>query len=302
DEADLDEADLDEADLDEEDLDEEDLDDVDLDEDLDDLDDLDDVDLDEDLDDPFEDDPFEDIDLEDAGPPSKKPDSRREPISRQPDGTLAPVSVGAEGSGLVPDTRSERFTLPPDPLAQDDAPVGLVSREDPPAGPTFGSDIMLGSDAGFPGADLGPISFDDDFLSDLEVKPPSASRSGSESEDGISARMVSARFSVRDCTIRWGRGGFPDDSSPAHTLIDFDGAQALFLLDHDDEAAATLQIEDELWVRIEVPAFLEPILTRARILDLVGSAGNGGTTATLEFSELEAHTRRKLERAAAARR
>lgn len=265
---------------------------IDLDEDLDD-EDLDDIDLGESIDD----DPFDDMDLEELGAVPRTSSSRPKPISRQPDGSL--------GDGSFADTKSEAFSPPP---LVDDAPVGLVSREDPGDGPTFGSDILLGSDVGVvgtsgPHADLGPISFDDDFLSDLEVqRPASGSRSNSEPQDGISARMVSARFSVRDCTIRWGRGGFPDDSSPAHTLLDFDGGQALFLLDHDDEAAATLAIEDELWVRIEVPAFMEPILTRARILDLAGSAGNGGTTATLQFSELEARTRQKLERAAAARR
>jgi len=265
---------------------------IDLDEDLDD-EDLDDIDLGESLDE--EEDPFADVDLAELGA-APRSSSRPRPISRGPDGSLSGQAVEA--------TRSEHFSPPP---LVDDAPVGLVSHEDAPAGPTFGSDIMLGSDVGVVGAagpaDLGPISFDDDFLSDLEVqRPASGSRSTSEPQDGISARMVSARFSVQDCTIRWGRGGFPDDSSPAHTLLDFDGGQALFLLDHDDEAAATLAIQDELWVRIEVPAFLEPILTRARILDLAGSAGNGGTTATLEFSELEARTRQKLERAAAARR
>jgi hypothetical protein len=266
---------------------------VDLDEDLDE-EDLDDIDLGESVDEG--DDPFADVDLAELGAAPRTSSSRPKPISRGPDGSLGEAEVEA--------TRSEHFSPPP---LVDDAPVGLVSHEDAPAGPTFGSDIMLGSDVGVvsanPPTDLGPISFDDDFLSDLEVqRPASGSRSASEPHDGISARMVSARFSVQDCTIRWGRGGFPDDSSPAHTLLDFDGGQALFLLDHDDEAAATLAIEDELWVRIEVPAFLEPILTRARILDLAGSAGNGGTTATLQFSELEAQTRQKLERAAAARR
>lgn len=266
---------------------------VDLDEDLDE-EDLSDIDLGESLSEE-EEDPFADVDLKELGA-APRSGSRPQPISRGADGSL--------GSPEVEATRSEPFSPPP---LVDDAPVGLVSHEDAPAGPTFGSDIMLGSDVGVvsaePPRDLGPISFDDDFLSDLEVqRPASGSRSASEPHDGISARMVSARFSVQDCTIRWGRGGFPDDSSPAHTLLDFDGGQALFLLDHDDEAAATLAIQDELWVRIEVPAFLEPILTRARIMDLAGSAGNGGTTATLQFSELEARTRQKLERAAAARR
>ena len=228
-----------------------------------------------------------------SSPPTQSPAESRSPAGSRPRSL----------SGSEPPTSEP-------PPRRDEAPVGLVSHEDPLAGPTFGSDIMLGSDIGDIGgtdAELQaiPISLEDDFLSELEVsRPASTSASGGSASEDHQAhhRMVSARFSVQDCTIRWGRGGFPDDSSPAHALIDFDEVQALFILDHHDEAAATLQIEDELWVRIEVPAFLEPILARGHIHDLTGSAGNGGTTATLLFGEVEAATRRKLERAASARR
>ena len=72
----------------------------------------------------------------------------------------------------------------------------------------------------------------------------------------------------------------------------------MFLIDNDDEAAATLQIHDELWVRIEIPAFLEPILVRGKIEDFEGSAGNGGTRAWLAFHDVEIGVQRKLERAA----
>ena len=257
-------------------------------------------------------------DLEDARSPRELEDELDAAPSPR-DASPAPSS--REGSrGRSPGSLSALSEEPPTsetaspPPLPDEAPVGLVSHEDPRPGPTFGSDILFGSDIA--AVDAGaepdsaldaepiPISLDDDFLSELEVpRPASTSASGgSTSEDHLHHRMVSARFSVQDCTIRWGRGGFPDDSSPPHSLIDFDGGQALFILDHHDEAAATLQIEDELWVRIEVPAFLEPILARGRIHDLSGSAGNGGTTATLLFGEVEAATRRKLERAAAARR
>lgn len=196
-----------------------------------------------------------------------------------------------------------------DPFAADDAPVGLVSHEDPAAaGPTFGSDIIVGSDV-LPVTDapvssskgVDPFSLDDDFLSDLQMPAQSGGASGSAPQSSDSTpdgRMVSARFSIQDCKIRWGRGGFPDETSPPHRLLQLTRGEATFQIANDDEAAATLHIEDELWVRIEIPAFIDPILARGRLRDLSGAVGNGGTTAHLDFLDLDDALRRKLDRAA----
>ena len=72
-----------------------------------------------------------------------------------------------------------------------------------------------------------------------------------------------------------------------------------FFLDPDDEAGSTLQKDDELWVRIEIPAFIEPILARGVLLDISGTSGSGkGTRVSLEFRDIDPIVRRKLTRAA----
>jgi hypothetical protein len=57
-----------------------------------------------------------------------------------------------------------------------------------------------------------------------------------------------------------------------------------FRLSGDDEAAGTLERGEELWVRIDVPAFIEPILLRGRVKSVVmESLGSEGES----FVELE---------------
>jgi phosphoheptose isomerase len=307
-EADLDDADLDDADLDDADLDDADLDDADFDDaDFDDADldgaDLDGADLDEvDLDDVD----LDDADLDDGEPPRQ--------------GVPAPAR----------------------PL--ESAPMGLVSQtghELPIQGvdPSFGSDIMVGSDVvisardgeservrpdGKPStrrkpsrsgsrnegkspsvtASADPFALEDAFLADLEMPGPGSVPSASsaqhgQSDDGTSRRL-SARYTVSDCELRWGRGGYPDDASPANQLMVLSAAGLTFFLNPDDEGGSTLQKGDELWVRIEVPAFIEPIFVRSVLIDITGSSGSGGrgAQAEIEFRDMDNTVRRKLLRAA----
>jgi len=213
--------------------------------------------------------------------------------------------------------------LAPPPKAVNDAPVGLVSHEQPrPSGrlePNFGSDIMVGSDvvsAKDPpkgpsvtqSAD--PYALDDGFLADVEMprkerggRPSgtSASASGSTIEPGAEPpRRLSSRFTVAECRIRWGRGGYPDDNSPAHELVSLTSSRLELTLDPDDEAGHTLQKGDELYLRIEIPAFMEPVLVQGVLIAIRGTAGDGrrGSKVDVEFREVDPQVRRKLARAA----
>jgi hypothetical protein len=206
-------------------------------------------------------------------------------------------------------------------------PVGLVSQSHQVdsgrlAEPQFGSGITVGSDlvpVPAPLLDLpppppppgkgaattqsaDPYALEDAFLQDLELPPDRATGSGSASDpslEGEGSRRLSSRYTIAECKLRWGRGGFPDDASPQHQMVTLSSARVAFILDPDDEAGSTLQKGDELWLRVDVPAFIEPILVRGVLRDISGTSGGGrGARAVLEFTELDATQRRKLARAA----
>jgi phosphoheptose isomerase len=217
--------------------------------------------------------------------------------------------------------------LTPPPKPTHDAPVGLVSHEQPrPSGrlePNFGSDIMVGSDVvSAKDAPKGPTvtqsadpyALDDGFLADVEMPGGRGARGGSGSGAGSASasastaepggeppRRLSSRFTVAECRIRWGRGGFPDDGSPAHELVSLTSARLELVLDPDDEAGSTLQKGDELYLRIEIPAFMEPVLVRGVLSAIRGISGDGrrgGSRVDVEFREVDPVVRRKLARAA----
>ena len=218
----------------------------------------------------------------------------------------------------------------PSPAELTPDPVGLVSHEvDHARGaePTFGSGITVGSDLvpvpgplpppppppppppGGRGAattqSADPYALEDAFLQDLELPADRAAAPGSGSASDPSldgeggSRRLSSRYTIGDCRLRWGRGGYPDETSPQHQLVVLSSARLSFFLDPDDEAGSTLQKGDELWLRVDVPAFIEPILVRGVLKDISGTSGGGrGARATLEFTELDPAQRRKLARAA----
>lgn len=211
-----------------------------------------------------------------------------------------------------------------DPAPEAGAPRGLISGDEATptatgslAGPRFGSDIVIGSDvvsvrdderereAGSPSATASadPFALEDAFLADLEMPPArrggASSTSEPERDDGPSQRLVSARYTVADCRLRWGRGGYPDEESPPHQLLSLARQRLEFLLDPDDPAGTTLQQDDELYLRIEIPAFIEPILVRGILARISGASGTEeGARVLLELRDAEPAVRRKLDRAA----
>jgi hypothetical protein len=143
-----------------------------------------------------------------------------------------------------------------------------------------------------PGSDQAKISTADLVLQSEQL--------GTESPHATSGRLVSGRFTVSDCHLRFGRGGFPDGDSPTHALEALSPATLSFRLNQDDEMAGTLEKGDELYVRLEVPAFLEPVLVRGAVLRIGGSSGGGprGSRVELELRDVDPLTARKLARAA----
>ena len=127
--------------------------------------------------------------------------------------------------------------------------------------------------------------------------PAPGTNSSAQEEEAVS-RRVSARYTISQCRVRWGRGGYPDDTSPEHEMVLLGSSRLAFILNPDDEAGETLQAGDELYVRIQIPAFLEPILVRASLQEITGTSGiGGGARAELVFQDVEAKVRRKLDRA-----
>jgi len=290
-EDDLEEDDLEEDDLEEDDLEEDDLEEDDLEEDEDE-DDLDEGDLDEDGEGR--------VGLEEDGGRKERPSVERAAVERSDSASSAP----------------------PSPAESFQEPVGLVSHEPSNQGPgldgpSFGSEIVVGSDlvsAPGPGKGTGkkgvettasadPYALEDAFLADLEMPKPGKageSSASSQSDEAAASRRLSSRYTIAECKLRWGRGGFPDESSPEHELVNLSTGHLEFFLDPDDEAGSTLQKGDELWARIEIPAFLEPILVRGTLRTITGTSGSGGRGArlTLDFIDLDPTAKRKLARAA----
>ncbi|MCO5171619.1 MAG: hypothetical protein M9894_35395 [Planctomycetes bacterium] len=265
----------------------------------------------------------------DPAPPEPDDEVVETPPSRSPRPSSRSEARSDVGKALVArePTRSPRPgsgpAKPPPPPSPDpndaslgDAPMGLISQDQPerPPEPSFGSDIMVGSDV-VPAAPSGsvreaamattasadPFALEDGFLQDLEM-PDEARASASSSADGVesASRRLSARFTIAECRMRWGRGGYPDESGPTHELITLSPLRLAFFLDPDDEAGSTLQKGDELWLRLEIPAFIEPVLAQGILMSISGTSGVGrrGTRVELEFQDLDPVVRRKLARAA----
>jgi len=217
--------------------------------------------------------------------------------------TIPSVVVEGEGEGRPP--RPSVLELPA--VAEDslgDAPRGLVSAEGQPVREPPGEDPGDGKSPSVT-ASADPFALADGFLADLEMPTPRDVTPPSSQEDGellptASRRTVSARYTIDQCRLRWGRGGFPDDDSPEHRLVSLQRLRLEFLLRPDDPACATLQVDDELYARIEIPAFLEPILVRGVLIQVSGSTGGSGdgSRAEFEFRDADPTVRRKLDRAA----
>lgn len=198
--------------------------------------------------------------------------------------------------------------------ALDSAPVGLIS--DGPSGEadgglSFGSGILVGSDivsaerppsgrrrSPTSTASADPYAMEDAFLADLEMPASQRNALSSASDPGDEPR-VSTRYTVDQCQLRWGRGGWPDDTAPSHQMLLLAAERLVFLLDPDDAAGSTLQKGDELWIRLSIPAFIEPLHVRGLLERISGTSGRGrGTQVALRFVGLDDALSRKLQRAA----
>jgi hypothetical protein len=173
------------------------------------------------------------------------------------------------------------------------------SVQEPPIGmgSSFKSSGILG-DLGLQSDDLMP-RYIRDALDPNSIPMPSAPFvQESDSHENAKARFVSNRFQVQECTLRFAVGGFPDELVPEHSLIKLSPSHVSFSLGSDDTAAQTLTQGDELWLRIEVPAFLEPILARAAIQGFETMQENDGLRFNLQFTVIPNDVRRKIKIAA----
>lgn len=182
--------------------------------------------------------------------------------------------------------------IPPKWLEENESvqePIGM--------GSSFKSSGVFG-DLGLQSDDLMP-RYIRDALDPNSIPMPSASFDPiRDVEETKTARFVSNRFKVQECTLRFASGGFPDDTVQEHPLIQLDPQNVSFSLDGEDDAAATLSQGDELWLRIEVPAFLEPILARAAIVGFETLDNQDGLRFNLQFTDIENDHRRKIHIAA----
>jgi hypothetical protein len=152
-----------------------------------------------------------------------------------------------------------------------------------------------------PPSDANPITGSGERESAITLVPPvPVSSIVGSSDSARGSQLVSARFSVQDCKVRFGRGGYPDDTGPENPLDLLSTRGAVFSLDPQDELGQTVEKGDELWMRISVPAFIEPVLVRGIVQRIGGTSdgGRAGTRVDIEWKDLDATVTRKLARAA----
>ena len=78
-----------------------------------------------------------------------------------------------------------------------------------------------------------PFAFDEGFLADVRVTTGAAGPSSHSSHDDpemLPSRRVSARYTISQCRLRWGRGGYPEDVGPDHELVQMDSSRLAFVL------------------------------------------------------------------------
>lgn len=178
-----------------------------------------------------------------------------------------------------------------DPFALPDAFVGdLVMPQGRPVGPVGAP----------PPSDANPITGSGEREGMLASNATAALTTSSTDSNAVNVQRVSARFKVHDCKVRFGRGGYPDDTGPEHPLDNLSTSGAIFSLDPQDELGSTVEKGDELWVRIAVPAFIEPVLVRGVVLRIGGNSdgGRAGTRLEIEWKDVDQNVSRKLARAA----
>jgi hypothetical protein len=188
-----------------------------------------------------------------------------------------------------PDASAE--LIPPKWLADNESvqePIGM--------GSSFKSSGILG-DLGLQSDDLMP-RYIRDALDPNSIPMPSQRIDAIGDDQETKARFVSNRFRVQECTLRFAFGAFPDELVPEHSLIKLSPTNVAFLLNAEDDAAATLSRGDELWLRIEVPAFFEPILARAAIVGFETQENQSRLRFNLQFTNIDSEHRRKIKIAA----
>jgi hypothetical protein len=239
----------------------------------------------------------EDLEAQEAPPPPPLARLPGEPSSSRI-GTIVgpdeppPVGLDAESARLDRQEPVGVHQTPPEDVAFDEFAAtqrNLTDSADPFGLPNgFVQDLVMPRQ---PGSDQGKVMTDSVLQSEQVA---------TESPHPTSGRLLTGRFTVSDCHLRFGRGGFPDGDSPTHALEALTASTLSFRLNQDDEMAGTLEKGDELYVRLEVPAFLEPVLVRGAVLRIGGSSGGGprGSHVELELKDVDPTTARKLARAA----
>lgn len=125
---------------------------------------------------------------------------------------------------------------------------------------------------------------------------PAGELDGNAGRDG--QRVVSNRFVIQECELRFSIGDYPDESGPRHALINLGPDHLSFRLNAKDDAAATLSRGDELWVRVDIPAFLEPIYARGLIKRFDKDAKDNSLHIELRIEEIDPDDHRRLALAA----
>ncbi len=124
------------------------------------------------------------------------------------------------------------------------------------------------------------------------------------SPDGIDGgvRRVSTQFRPSDCSVSVGIDGPPpDDGREPMPLVDLEPGSLEFAISAKDDALASYQDGARVWLKLFVPAFLEPIATEGTVVKRSSDAAEDAFRVAVKFDDQDGGVRRKLERLAIAR-
>ncbi|MBI4577882.1 MAG: SIS domain-containing protein [Planctomycetes bacterium] len=116
-------------------------------------------------------------------------------------------------------------------------------------------------------------------------------------------KRVHMRFSVQDCILHYSRESFFEAGKGSFNHFPLEnlsqgGCQYLsaFQADGKGEPRSDLAVDDEIWVSIDVPAFIEPINARGTVRRVETVAEKSSFRVGVEFTECKEVDREKLRK------
>lgn len=114
-------------------------------------------------------------------------------------------------------------------------------------------------------------------------------------------RRIATRFRPSDCSVSLQVGEPPDAGATGRPLVELEADGLEFAAAAGDSILHELGDGAVVWLRLEIPAFLEPIITQGTVVRREAATSQGAVRVEVQFSDPDGAVRAKLERLAMAR-